>query len=150
MKPALSVFAKPSNDSPSPLMCECDAILDERADEPDGGGSALWGTGAEDEAAALMVSNYLEGDLGFVENASRNFFNAKTTRLGHSHDCCQSSSTTIANMSSTKQPLLKHALKMPGLQKLSGKRVVLASNSPRRREILHTFVRSRQAASEDD
>ncbi|OSC96967.1 Maf/Ham1 [Trametes coccinea BRFM310] len=36
-------------------------------------------------------------------------------------------------------PVLEHALKIPSLQKLVGKRVVLASNSPRRREILNTF-----------
>ncbi|KAI0328257.1 Maf/Ham1 [Cubamyces sp. BRFM 1775] len=36
-------------------------------------------------------------------------------------------------------PVLEHALKTPALQKLVGKRVILASNSPRRREILHTF-----------
>ncbi|KAI9067708.1 Maf/Ham1, partial [Trametes sanguinea] len=36
-------------------------------------------------------------------------------------------------------PVLEHALNVPSLQKLVGKRVVLASNSPRRREILHTF-----------
>ena len=32
-------------------------------------------------------------------------------------------------------------LGLPALEKLVGKRVVLASNSPRRREILKTFVR---------
>ncbi|KAI0667936.1 Maf/Ham1 [Trametes maxima] len=36
-------------------------------------------------------------------------------------------------------PVLEHALKIPSLQKLVGKRVILASNSPRRREILQTF-----------
>ncbi|KAI9001479.1 Maf/Ham1 [Trametes punicea] len=36
-------------------------------------------------------------------------------------------------------PVLEHALKIPSLQKLIGKRVVLASNSLRRREILRTF-----------
>ncbi|KDQ58961.1 hypothetical protein JAAARDRAFT_205959 [Jaapia argillacea MUCL 33604] len=35
--------------------------------------------------------------------------------------------------------LLPHALKLPGLSKLSGKRVILASNSPRRKQILETF-----------
>ncbi|KAM5544850.1 hypothetical protein V8D89_001748 [Ganoderma adspersum] len=35
--------------------------------------------------------------------------------------------------------ILPHALKIPALEKLVGKRVVLASNSPRRREILRTF-----------
>ena len=38
-------------------------------------------------------------------------------------------------------PVLEHALKTPALQKLVGKRVILASNSPRRRDILRTFVR---------
>ena len=37
--------------------------------------------------------------------------------------------------------VLPHALKVPAIEKLVGKRVVLASNSPRRREILRTFVR---------
>ena len=36
--------------------------------------------------------------------------------------------------------ILPHALKIPALEKLVGKRVVLASNSPRRRDILRTFV----------
>ncbi|KAI0833844.1 Maf/Ham1 [Trametes gibbosa] len=36
-------------------------------------------------------------------------------------------------------PVLAHALNIPALQKLVGKRVILASNSPRRREILQTF-----------
>ncbi|RDX46252.1 Maf/Ham1 [Lentinus brumalis] len=35
--------------------------------------------------------------------------------------------------------VLPHALKIPALEKLVGKRVVLASNSPRRKEILKTF-----------
>jgi len=34
--------------------------------------------------------------------------------------------------------VLPHALKIPGLVKLSGRRIVLASNSPRRKEILQT------------
>jgi hypothetical protein len=32
------------------------------------------------------------------------------------------------------------ALRLPGITKLSKKRVILASNSPRRRDILKTFV----------
>ncbi|OJT15086.1 N-acetylserotonin O-methyltransferase-like protein [Trametes pubescens] len=36
-------------------------------------------------------------------------------------------------------PVLAYALQIPALQKLVGKRVILASNSPRRREILQTF-----------
>ncbi|CDO75113.1 hypothetical protein BN946_scf185010.g38 [Trametes cinnabarina] len=39
----------------------------------------------------------------------------------------------------THNPVLDHALNVPALQKLVGKRVVLASNSPRRRDILHSF-----------
>lgn len=35
--------------------------------------------------------------------------------------------------------VLPHALRIPGINKLSGKRVVLASNSQRRKEILRTF-----------
>jgi len=35
--------------------------------------------------------------------------------------------------------LLPHALHVPGINKLAGKRVVLASNSPRRKEILQIF-----------
>lgn len=38
--------------------------------------------------------------------------------------------------------VLPHALHIPGINKLAGKRVVLASGSPRRKEILQTFVRS--------
>jgi septum formation protein len=41
----------------------------------------------------------------------------------------------------TSSPLLPHALHVPGINKLAGKRVVLASNSPRRKEILQIFVR---------
>ncbi|KAI0806069.1 Maf/Ham1 [Irpex lacteus] len=51
------------------------------------------------------------------------------------------------NFFKTKQPITlpkyncvqPHALKVASLKKLVGKRVVLASNSPRRREILQTF-----------
>ncbi|RDB25538.1 N-acetylserotonin O-methyltransferase-like protein [Hypsizygus marmoreus] len=35
--------------------------------------------------------------------------------------------------------ILPHALQVPAIKKLAGKRIVLASNSPRRQEILHTF-----------
>ncbi|KAI0956399.1 hypothetical protein AcV7_006818 [Taiwanofungus camphoratus] len=35
--------------------------------------------------------------------------------------------------------VLPHALRLPSLEKLVGKRVILASNSPRRKEILQTF-----------
>ncbi|KAI0077807.1 Maf/Ham1 [Panus rudis PR-1116 ss-1] len=35
--------------------------------------------------------------------------------------------------------VLSHALRTPGVNKLVGKRVILASNSPRRKEILRTF-----------
>jgi septum formation protein len=37
--------------------------------------------------------------------------------------------------------VLPHALHIPGINKLAGKRVVLASGSPRRKEILQIFVR---------
>lgn len=37
--------------------------------------------------------------------------------------------------------VLPHALHIPGINKLSGKRVVLASGSPRRKDILQIFVR---------
>ena len=37
---------------------------------------------------------------------------------------------------------MNHALKIPGLNKLHGKRVILASASPRRNQILETFVRT--------
>ena len=45
-------------------------------------------------------------------------------------------------MAPEHQPVLKHALKTPGIERLRGKRVVLASNSPRRKEILRTYVRA--------
>ncbi|KAL9709010.1 hypothetical protein Ac2012v2_007826 [Leucoagaricus gongylophorus] len=35
--------------------------------------------------------------------------------------------------------ILPHALRTPAIKKLEGKRIVLASNSPRRKEILNTF-----------
>lgn len=37
--------------------------------------------------------------------------------------------------------ILDHALRTPSVEKLKGKRIVLASNSPRRKEILRVFVR---------
>ncbi|KAK7454457.1 hypothetical protein VKT23_011213 [Stygiomarasmius scandens] len=37
------------------------------------------------------------------------------------------------------QHVLPHALKVPAIKKLVGKRIILASNSPRRKEILQTF-----------
>lgn len=37
--------------------------------------------------------------------------------------------------------VLPHALRIAAVEKLVGKRVVLASNSPRRKDILETFVR---------
>ncbi|KAG8813843.1 hypothetical protein FRC19_002155 [Serendipita sp. 401] len=39
----------------------------------------------------------------------------------------------------TPNAVKPHALKLPGINKMKNKRVVLASNSPRRREILKTF-----------
>ncbi len=44
-------------------------------------------------------------------------------------------------MAPKHQAVLEHALKAPGIEILKGKRVVLASNSPRRKEILKNFVR---------
>ena len=38
--------------------------------------------------------------------------------------------------------VLPHALHIPGINKLAGKRVILASASLRRKEILQIFVRS--------
>ena len=38
--------------------------------------------------------------------------------------------------------ILPHALQTPAIKKLEGKRIVLASSSPRRTEILKTFVRA--------
>ncbi|KAJ3512007.1 hypothetical protein NLJ89_g3771 [Agrocybe chaxingu] len=35
--------------------------------------------------------------------------------------------------------VLPHALKIPAIEKLKGKKIILASNSPRRKEILRTF-----------
>jgi hypothetical protein len=46
------------------------------------------------------------------------------------------------DMTSRHPPaVLPHALHIPGINKLAGKRVILASNSPRRKEILQVFVR---------
>jgi len=42
-------------------------------------------------------------------------------------------------MSSKHRSVLPHALQTPSIKKLTGKRVVLASGSPRRKEILSTF-----------
>ncbi|KAK0230406.1 inosine triphosphate pyrophosphatase-like protein [Armillaria fumosa] len=39
----------------------------------------------------------------------------------------------------TSKHILPHALQVPAIKKLSGKKVILASNSPRRKEILHTY-----------
>jgi len=44
-------------------------------------------------------------------------------------------------MAPTHNAVLSTALKLPCLNKMHGKRVILASNSPRRREILKTYVR---------
>src|SRR5260370_41658108 len=44
---------------------------------------------------------------------------------------------------SKHQNVLPHALAIPALNKLSGKRIVLASASPRRREIVKIFVSPR-------
>src|SRR5258706_7562530 len=44
-------------------------------------------------------------------------------------------------MAPTHNAVLSTALKLPGLNRLYGKRVILASNRPRRREILKTYVR---------
>ena len=51
-----------------------------------------------------------------------NFFRSKSVALPK-HNCVQD-----------------HALKTPAVKKLVGKRVILASNSPRRKDILKTFV----------
>lgn len=50
-------------------------------------------------------------------------------------------SAQYLSMAPRHQAVLPNALKVPGLTKLHGKRVVLASASPRRKEILKTFVR---------
>lgn len=42
-------------------------------------------------------------------------------------------------MSATHNAILPHALPLPAIKKLSGKRVVLASASPRRKDILNMF-----------
>lgn len=39
----------------------------------------------------------------------------------------------------TSKHILPHALQVPAVKKLSGKKIILASNSPRRKEILHTY-----------
>ena len=61
-----------------------------------------------------------------------------TTRVLSTGTCHQ---TLASNMAPPKHnAVLPHALRVPGLTKLYGKRVILASNSPRRKEILKTFV----------
>lgn len=50
-------------------------------------------------------------------------------------------STSMAT-TTTRQHVSAHALSIPAFNKLAGKRIVLASASPRRKEILKTFVRS--------
>jgi len=45
--------------------------------------------------------------------------------------------------------ILDHALQTPTIEKLKGKRIVLASNSPRRKEILRTLVRRLQFIAYD-
>lgn len=42
----------------------------------------------------------------------------------------------------TYEHILPHALAIPAFNKLAGKRIILASASPRRAEILKTFVRT--------
>jgi len=37
--------------------------------------------------------------------------------------------------------VLPHALRTPAMDKLKNKRIILASSSPRRKDILRTFVR---------
>jgi hypothetical protein len=43
-------------------------------------------------------------------------------------------------ISAMSEHILPYALQTPAIKKLKGKRIVLASNSPRRKEILRTFV----------
>jgi len=55
-KPALSAGAKPSELSPSPFMCECGAIRDERPAEDVDGNGALCAGGADIEAGVEVVA----------------------------------------------------------------------------------------------
>lgn len=48
---------------------------------------------------------------------------------------------TCATMSKRRDCLLPNHLDLPSIKELSGKRVILASNSPRRKDILATIVR---------
>ena len=50
-------------------------------------------------------------------------------------------SVTLCSSPMSKH-ILPHALQTPAIKKLEGKRIVLASSSPRRTEILKTFVRA--------
>jgi septum formation protein len=43
-------------------------------------------------------------------------------------------------MAPSHNAVLPHALNLPSIRKLAGKRVILASASPRRKEILQTIV----------
>src|SRR6202011_678876 len=62
-------------------------------------------------------------------------------RKSKNNDCCDRHSTFFHQMNSKHNSVLAHALQTPSIKKLSGKRIILASNSPRRKEILNTFVR---------
>lgn len=72
--------------------------------------------------AGCNPTSLIKVDTAFLLATTMNFFKSQPISLPK-HNC-----------------VLAHALKVPSLQKLVGKRVILASNSPRRREILRTFV----------
>ena len=61
---------------------------------------------------------------------------AKSEILAKTSNCKQKASLILMS-----RHILDHALRTPAFQKLKDKRIVLASNSPRRKEILCTFVR---------
>jgi hypothetical protein len=48
---------------------------------------------------------------------------------------------TLNKMTKERNAVLPNALRIPCMTKMSGKRIVLASASPRRKEVFRTFVR---------
>lgn len=74
MKPELSVLANPSGVRPSPFIWEWGAIRDDRpAEGADGGGKALWATGADAEAVEELAFIFNGENWGWREEISRSW-----------------------------------------------------------------------------